>query len=70
MDMRLIEPFPENIIWMYKIEHRDYPNVSFIEGLDFQQVDCSTQPSMVVVDDQPRSQDFESGGLSPRPNFS
>lgn len=50
---RLIEPFPENIFYMYSIEQsfmNDFPEINFIKGLDFSKVDTS-KPSMLVIDD-------------------
>ena len=50
---RLIEPFPENIFYMYSVEQdfmKDHAEITFIKGLDFSQVDTS-KPSMLVIDD-------------------
>lgn len=55
---RLIHPFPQKVYYMYNIEQHfmetwneteDQP-ITFIKGLDFEQVDNST-PSMLVIDD-------------------
>ena len=50
---KLIEPFPKRIYYMYST-HQDFmnqhPNIKFIEGLDFSQLDTS-EPSMLVIDD-------------------
>ena len=50
---RLIEPFPKNVYYMYSVEQpfmKDHPEIKFIYGLDFEQMDTS-EPSLLVVDD-------------------
>ena len=50
---KLIEPFPENIYYMYGVEQefmKEHPDITFIKGLDFGKMDTS-KPSMLVVDD-------------------
>ena len=50
---RLIEPFPKNVYYMYGVEQpfmKDNPDIKFIYGLDFEQMDTS-EPSLLVVDD-------------------
>ena len=50
---RLIEPFPENIFYMYSVEQdfmKEHAEITFIKGLDFSQLDTS-KPSMLVIDD-------------------
>ena len=53
IDKKLIHPFPNKIFWMYGVEQdfmKRYPNITFINGLDFDQVDTS-EPSLVIFDD-------------------
>ena len=53
IERKLIEPFPKNIFYMYGVEQdfmQNYPNITFIKGLDFTKVNTS-EPSMLVVDD-------------------
>ena len=50
---KLIQPFPKNIYYMYKIRQPfmdEINNINFIEGLDFNAIDTS-KPSMLVIDD-------------------
>ena len=50
---KLIEPFPERIFYMYSVHQEfmnNHPEITFIEGLDFEKVDTS-KPSMLVIDD-------------------
>ena len=53
IDKKLIEPFPENIYFMYNCEQdfmKQYPNITFIKGLDFSQVNTD-KPSCLIIDD-------------------
>ena len=53
LEKRLIEPFPENIYYMFKVEQdfmKKYPQITFLKGLAFDKVDTS-KPSCVVIDD-------------------
>ncbi len=53
IEKKLIEPFPDNIFYMYNVEQefmKHHPNITFIKGLDFEKVDTS-KPSMLVIDD-------------------
>ena len=55
---QLVEPFPENIYYMYNIEQDfmkkwnedEKQKINFIKGLDFDKMDTS-KPSLLVVDD-------------------
>jgi len=52
---KLIHPFPNKIYYMYKIrqpfmDEKRFKDITFIEGLDFQQIHTS-QASMLVIDD-------------------
>lgn len=55
---KLIHPFPDKIFYMYNVE-QDFmktwnstgnPEINFIKGLDFEQMDTA-EPSMLVIDD-------------------
>jgi hypothetical protein len=53
LEKKLIDPFPENIYYMYKVEQdfmKKYPNITFLKGLSFDKVDTS-KPSCVICDD-------------------
>ena len=50
---KLIEPWPKNIFYMYGVFQNfmlHHPEITFIEGLDFDKVDTS-EPSMLIIDD-------------------
>jgi len=50
---KLVHPFPSKVYYMYGVWQsfmNNYPDITFIEGLDFDRVDTSV-PTMVVVDD-------------------
>ena len=55
---KLVEPFPENVYYMYEIEQNfmkdwnetEKQEIKFIKGLDFDKIDVS-KPSMLVIDD-------------------
>ena len=50
---QLIHPFPKQVYYMYGVRQPfmdHHPNIKFIEGLDFSQMDTS-KPSMLVIDD-------------------
>ena len=55
---KLVEPFPENIYYMYNVEQEfmrtwnqhEKNNMKFIKGLDYDKMDNS-KPSLLVVDD-------------------
>lgn len=53
IEQRLVEPFPENIYWMYGVEQnfmKDYSNITFLKGLQLDKIDTS-KTSLVVLDD-------------------
>ena len=53
LEKKLIDPFPENIYYMYKVEQdfmKKYPNITFLKGLSFDKVGTS-KPSCVICDD-------------------
>ena len=55
---KLVHPFPENIYYMYNVEQpfmntwneNESQKITFIKGLQFDQVD-TTSPSLLVIDD-------------------
>ena len=53
LEKKLIEPFPDNIYYFYKVEQdfmQNYPQITFLKGLAFDEVD-TTKPSCVICDD-------------------